>query len=95
LTVVKNKGVRNMRGKLKAQPLAKAFAVWSALFMLVLWVLAKTGIYVSAAEMMAQWHVFFNLTFTGLIAGMIEAAIITYIVLYVFAWIYNGLLASK
>ncbi len=68
---------------------AKTFAIWSALFMLVLWLLAKMGIYVTAAEMMAQWHVFFNLTFTGLVAGMVEAAALSYIGVYTFVWIYN------
>lgn len=78
-----------MPKKLESKQLATTFAVWSALLMLILWVLANMGIYVTAAEMMAQWHVFFNLTFTGLIAGMIEAAIVSYVLVLVFVWVYN------
>lgn len=78
-----------MPKKLQAKQLAVTFAIWSALLMLVLWLLANMGLYVSAAEQMAKWHVFFNLTFAGLIAGMIEAAVVSYILVFVFAWVYN------
>lgn len=78
-----------MPKKLKAKKLAVSFAIWSALFMLILWLLANMGIYVSAAEQMARWHMFFNLTFNGLIAGMIEAAIISYVLVLAFVWLYN------
>lgn len=78
-----------MREKLKIQTLAISFAIWSALFMLVLWLLANMGLYVSAAEQMAKWHVFFNLTFTGLVAGMIEAAVVSYVLVFTFVWVYN------
>lgn len=78
-----------MPKKLQAKQLAVSFAIWSALLMLVLWLLANIGLYVSAAEQMAKWHVFFSLSFGGLIAGMIEAAIVSYILVFVFVWIYN------
>ena len=78
-----------MPNKIQAKHLALIFAIWSALFMLVLWLLANMGIYVSAAEMMAQWHVFFNLTFTGLVGGIIETAIVSYILTLLFVWTYN------
>ena len=80
--------------KLQAQPAATALAVWSAFFMLVLWLLAKMGLYVSAAEQMAKWHVFFDLSFAGLIGGMIEAAVVSVVGVYAFVYIYN-LFASK
>lgn len=38
-----------MPEKLEAKQLAFAFAAWSALFMLVLWLLTNIGVYVSAA----------------------------------------------
>jgi hypothetical protein len=57
--------------------------------MLVLWILAKVGLYIEVAQMMAQWHVLFNLTFLGLIGGMIEAAIVSFIAVYSFVFIYN------
>ena len=75
--------------KLKSKQLSISFAVWSALLMFILWLLANLGIYVSAANMMSQWHIFFNLSFTGLIGGMIEAAVASYILTTVFVWIYN------
>jgi hypothetical protein len=78
-----------MPEKLESKQLAITFAVWSALFMLVLWLLANMGIYVSAAEQMAKWHVFFNLTFSGLVAGIIEAAIVSYVLVLAFVWVYN------
>lgn len=78
-----------MSKKLESKQLAVTFATWSALFMLVLWLLANMGLYVSAAEQMAKWHVFFNLTFTGLVVGMIEAAITSYVLILAFMWIYN------
>lgn len=78
-----------MNKKLEAKQLGFAFAVWSALFMLVLWLLANMGIYTSAAEMMADWHMFFDLTFAGLIGGMIEAAVVSLVLVYAFVWIYN------
>ncbi len=84
----------NRRGKINAQPTAISLAIWSALVMLLLWVLAKMGLYVSAAEAMAAWHMFFNLTFVGLIGGMIEAAVVSFLGVYSFVNIYN-LVVSK
>ncbi len=75
--------------KLQAQPVTTVLAVWSALFMLVLWLLSKVGLYVSAAEQMAEWHVFFDLSLAGLIGGMIEAAVMSVIGVYAFVYIYN------
>jgi hypothetical protein len=88
------KNLYNRRGKLKAQPAATALAVWSAIVMLLLWILAKMGLYSSAVEMMAQWHMFFNMTFMGLIGGMIEAAAISFLGVHSFVFIYN-LVASR
>lgn len=47
------------------------------------------GLYVSATEAMASWHMFFNLTFMGLIGGMIEEAVISFLGVYLFVLIYN------
>lgn len=80
--------------QLNAQPLATALATWSALMMLVLWALAKMGLYTSAAQQMARWHMFFDLSFMGLIGGMIEAAVVSYIGAYSFIYVYN-LFASR
>jgi hypothetical protein len=78
-----------MNKKLQAKQLAYSFALWSALFMLVLWLLAKMGLYVSAAQQMARWHMFFSLTFAGLVGGMLEAALVSVVLVSVFVFIYN------
>ena len=86
--------MHNRRRKFTAQPVAIALAAWSALVMLLLWILAKMGLYVSATEAMISWHMFFNLTFVGLIGGMIEAAVISFLGVHSFVLIYN-ILVSK
>lgn len=75
--------------KLNARRLSVAAALWAALFMLVIWLLANAGIYTSAADQMAKWHMYFNLTFMGLVGGMVEAAVVSFVLVYVFVWIYN------
>jgi len=80
--------------KLNPQPLALSLAIWSSLLMLILWVLANMGLYASAVDMMLQWHIFFDLTLVGLIGGVIEAAISSYVGMYAFVYIYNAV-ASK
>ncbi|TFH41253.1 MAG: hypothetical protein E4G94_08260, partial [ANME-2 cluster archaeon] len=57
--------------------------------MLLLGVFGNLGIYTGAVEMMQQWHMFFSLSIVGIIAGMIEAAIIGFVFAYAFGWIYN------
>jgi hypothetical protein len=90
LTAVKNKkGVIKMDKRLNPRPWAKTFALWSALLMLVLGILANLGIYTQAAAQMAKWHLFFSLDFIGIVSGMVEAAIVSYVLVYLFVWIYN------
>lgn len=81
--------------KLHAHALALAGAVVSAACMLLLSVLNALGIYQSAAGTMADWHMFYAPDVGGTIAGMIEAAVISYIVLYAFAWVYGKCLPKK
>ncbi len=64
-------------------------ALLSALSMLLLGIAANLGIYVSAAEAMQQWHVFFDFTVLGIITGMIEAAVWGFIGGWLFGWVYN------
>lgn len=64
-------------------------AIVSALVMFLLGILGNMGIYSGAANMMAEWHMFSSSTFGGTIAGIIEAAIISFVFLYLFAWVYN------
>lgn len=70
-------------------PLALAGAIVAAVFMLVLSLLALAGVYEGAAQMMQEWHQFYDLTFVGIIVGMIEAAAITFVVFAAVAWTNN------
>jgi hypothetical protein len=65
----------------------------SAGVMLLLGVFGTLGLYVGAVDMMMQWHLYFSLSVVGIIAGMIEAAIVTVVFCYGFVWVYNGHLA--
>lgn len=80
--------------KIKAHTLALAFAIWSAVIMLIMWVASQMGLYVQAAEQMASLHMFFDLTPVGLIGGMLEAGVLSYLGVQLFALIYNRF-ASK
>ena len=80
-----------MNQKLNILALGYAGAIISAACMLLLGILGNLGLYIRAVEMMQQWHMFFSLSVVGIVAGMIEAAIITFIVLYLFGLVYNRL----
>lgn len=69
-----------------------ALAVASAIGMLLLGVAGNLGFYMGAVDMMAQWHMFFSLSLGGILAGMIEAAIISFVFGYIFAALYNSFL---
>lgn len=66
-------------------------AIVSAVLMLLLSVLAKLGLYVGAAESMMQWHMFYSLSVLGIIGGMVEAAVMTFVVVYATLWLYYKL----
>lgn len=69
-----------------------AGSILSAIVMLILGVLGNIGLYMGAVQMMQQWHILFSLSIIGIILGMIEAAIIGFILCYGFAWLYNKLI---
>lgn len=75
--------------QLDALALAGAAAVIASLCMLLLGILGAMGLYQGGVEMMQQWHLYFAPTIGGTIAGMIEAAVITFVGIYVVAWLYN------
>ena len=77
--------------KFDAVTLGYAGGIIAALCMLVLSILASIGIYGQMALQMAKWHMFYSVSILGTITGMIEAAIIGFVVLYVFGTIYNAL----
>lgn len=80
-----------MIGKLNALAFGITAAIVSALSMLILGILGNLGIYTGAVEMMIQWHMFFSLRPFGIVTGMVEAAVISFVFFYIFGWIYNKL----
>jgi len=80
-----------MYAKLNPTALAGSAAAISAAIMLILGIFGNLGIYSGAVEMMRQWHMFFSLSPGGIISGMIEAAVISFAVVWPFAWLYNRL----
>jgi hypothetical protein len=79
------------KAELNPLALGTSAAILAAVLMLLLGILGNVGIYTGAAEMMQQWHMFFSLSIGGVIAGMAESAVITFVSLYLFGLIYNKL----
>ncbi len=77
---------------LKPTALGLAAAIVSAMVMLILGILGNLGLYLGAIEMMKQMHLFFSLSLMGIISGMIEAAIISFIFAYLLGFLYNRLI---
>ena len=77
--------------KLRSLTLAGSAAIVAAVVMLLLGILGNIGVYTGAVEMMQQWHMFFSLSIGGIIAGMFEVAIITFVFIYLFGFLYNRL----
>lgn len=80
-----------MADKLNPKALGIAGAIVSALAMLLLGILGNIGIYSDAVQMMQEAHMFFDLSIIGIITGMLEAAIITFVIAYVLVIVYNKL----
>jgi len=78
-----------MNDKLNAVAFGGAAAIVAAIGMLILGVLGNLGLYTGAVAMMSQWHMFFSLSVGGIVTGMIEAAVITFVFVWLFALIYN------
>ena len=78
-----------MAQEISAMAAGYSVGLVSALCMLLLGVLGNFGIYSGAVEMMQQWHMFFSLNILGIIGGIVEAAIIGFIVAYVVVYFYN------
>lgn len=79
-----------MAQRLDPLAFAGAAALIAAIVMLFLGILGNIGLYQGAVEMMREWHMFFSLSLTGIITGIIEAVIITFVGCYAFVWIYKG-----
>ena len=81
--------------KLNEKAFATSLALTSALSMFLLGILGNIGIYSSAAKMMEQWHMFFDLSFTGIITGMVEAGAVSFIFGWLIAYLYNILAGAQ
>ncbi len=77
------------KSEFNALALGYAGAAISAASMLLLGIGWNIGIYQNTAMQMAKWHMFFSPTIGGIIGGMIEAAVISFIFLYAFGRAYN------
>ena len=77
--------------KLNSLAIGYTAAIVAAAMMLLLGILGNIGVYTDAVELMQQWHVFFSLSIVGIIAGIIEGAVGTFVFVYLFGVIYNKL----
>ena len=84
-----------MTEKLNSLALGTSAALVAALSMLILGIFGNIGLYLGAVEMMSQWHMFFSLTPFGILTGMTESAVISFVFFYVFAWVYNKMIKEK
>lgn len=75
--------------KLNKLALGYTGATISAVLMLVMGVLTNLGVYEKASDHMSDWHLFYSPSFFGIIGGMIEAAVVSFIFFYIFAVLYN------
>lgn len=80
--------------KLNTLAFAYAGAIISAVMMLLLGILGNLAIYLDAVKQMQEWHMFFTLTPLGVLAGMVEAAVMSFIILYAFGLVYNRLASA-
>ena len=80
-----------MTEKLNSLAFGASAAIVAGLSMLILGILGNIGIYKGAVEMASQWHMFFSLTPVGILTGIIEGAIVSFVFFYIFGWIYNKL----
>jgi hypothetical protein len=78
-----------MTEKLNSLSLGASAAIVAGLSMLIFGILGNLGVYQGAVEMMSQWHMFFSLTPFGILTGIIEAAVVSFVFFYIFGWVYN------
>ncbi len=77
--------------KLSPNAIGLAAAILSTVCMLVIGVLAMFEIRMEAFEMMKTMHLWFDATVVGVLLGMVEAFVFTYVAGFLFALLYNRL----
>jgi len=78
-----------MKTSLSPHGLGIALAAVSALLMLVLSLVGLAGYGQEAVAMMQTHHIGYDLTVVGIIIGIVEAAVFSYVAAYIFGVIYN------
>jgi hypothetical protein len=78
-----------MGEELNALALGYAAAIVAALSMLVVGILGYIGIYPGVVQMMLNMHAFFSVSPLGIIGGMVESAVVGFVLGYVFGLVYN------
>lgn len=78
-----------MEKRLDPLALGYSLALLSAICMLTLGILGNLGVYNNAMQMMQSWHMYFSPSIGGIIAGMLEAAILSFLGGYLIAVFYN------
>jgi hypothetical protein len=79
-----------MTGMLNPLAAGYSVALVSAAVMFLLGILGNFGIYMSGVSAMMQWHVLFSLSVSGILAGMAEAAITSFVFAYAVVSLYNS-----
>ena len=78
-----------MEKKINPLALGYAAAIISTVGMLLLGILGNLDFYTGAVQIMQEWHIFFSLSTSGIILGMIEAAVGGFLLGFTFGWVYN------
>jgi hypothetical protein len=66
-------------------------AIVSGVSMFLLGILGNFGVYMGAVDAMMKWHMFFSLSVIGIVGGIIEAAVISFVFVYAYLWVYRKL----
>ena len=74
---------------LNAHALGLSAALLAGLCMLVLSLLGLAGIYTGAVTAMQQWHMWYSLTPVGIVLGIVESGVVSYVTGLLFGVFYN------
>lgn len=77
--------------KLNPKAIGLSVGILSGIGMLIIGILGAFGVYTEGFEAMKAWHIWFDATAIGIIAGIVEAFVFSFVVGYLFAWLYNRL----
>ena len=75
--------------KLSEKGLGYSLAIFSGLSMILFGIFGNLGIYLSAVNQMAEWHILFSLSPLGILLGAIEASFWGFVSGWLIAYFYN------